>query len=116
MSNSQLTRVQILKIGTFMEPLLEKDKAGYVAYKDGWDDLKIAQKFQVTEANIIRLRKDLFGKISPSAGGTPMTKIWDRLAQLEARITELEARQRPSLSDRYNINTGPNGLSVTAKT
>lgn len=116
MANSQLSRVQILNIGKFMESVINKASDGYVAYVAGWDDLKVAHKFNCTEANIVRLRKDLFGKFLPGGGPTPMAHVWERIATLEARIAAIEARERPSISDRYNISSGHNGLSVTSKT
>lgn len=105
-TGKHLTRQQILEIGIVLQKTCKPASHGFYAYVEGYSDAKIAQEYNVSTAQVMKLRKDVLGDIHPdstSNKNNPLLLAWGRIKELERRVDALEdAATKPR----------PNGLAI----
>lgn len=102
-NRKQLTRPQIMQIGNMLRGNLKILENNKVEYCNGYDDAKVAERFQVTAVQIAGLRKELFGELERGINGTnPMMLAWERIKAIEDRVTALEeqaTKPKPAMTN-----------------
>jgi len=83
-----ISHADVIKIGRVLEERLKLLGDGFVAYLDGWSDLRIGTDFGYSQQAIGNLRMELYGRLRAHRGSASFD-VEERISDLEARIVQL---------------------------
>lgn len=97
------TAVQIVQVSRLLDEHFDKSRS---AYREGWDDLRVASESGAPFKSVVSVRTQLYGKLigpgKPDKYSDRFQRLEDCYVRLQARVHRLEAELGVKNNDNAN--------------